>query len=216
MMLSFMCCKKIYHQRDFAAGVLLLIMSLPAYANTPPTIGGTPPTSVDEDSTYSFTPQANDADAGDVLTFSIISRPSWASFDSATGTLSGTPTNQDVGTTSGITIIVTDSASDSAFLTPFAITVNNVNDAPTITGTPMTSVAEDSAYSFSPMANDIDVGDSFTFSISNKPAWASFDNNSGTLSGTPRNNDVGTTQGIVITVTDSGAASASLPTTMPY
>ena len=89
-------------------------------------------------------------------------------------------------------------------------TVTAVNDAPTISGTPATSVNEDTLYSFTPTVEDPDAGDTLTFSIENKPSWASFDTNTGTLRGTPSKNDVGTTTGIVITVTDSHGASASL------
>ncbi len=179
--------------------------------NDPPTISGTPPTSVAEDTAYSFTPTASDPDAGDTLTFSITNKPSWAGFNTATGKLSGTPGNGDVGTTSGIVITVTDSAGASASLPPFNLTVTNVNDPPTISGTPPTSVAEDTAYSFTPTASDPDAGDTLTFSITNKPSWAGFNTATGKLSGTPGNGDVGTTSGIVITVTDSAGASASLP-----
>ena len=49
-----------------------------------------------------------------------------------------------------------------------------------------------------------------TFSIVNKPAWATFDTANGRLQGTPGPTHLGTTTGIVISVKD-GAASASLP-----
>jgi hypothetical protein len=52
-------------------------------------------------------------------------------------------------------------------------------------------------------------GDSLTFKISNKPAWASFDSKSGRLYGTPGAGDVGTYPNIRISVTD-GQASAQL------
>jgi len=191
--------------------------SLPSFdlevinTNDVPTISGTPATTVDEDTPYSFTPTASDADAGDVLTFSIANKPSWASFDAATGALTGTPTNSDVGTTTGIVITVTDSANASASLPAFDLEVSNTNNAPTISGTPATTVAEDAAYSFTSTASDADAGDVLTFSIANKPSWASFDPATGALTGTPANSDVGTTTGIVITVTDSANASASLP-----
>ncbi|HFC53465.1 MAG TPA: hypothetical protein ENJ43_03425, partial [Gammaproteobacteria bacterium] len=178
--------------------------------NDAPTITGTPATSVAEDSSYTFTPTASDVDPGDTLTFSIGNKPSWANFSPATGTLSGTPANGDVGTTTGIVITVTDSAGVSASLQPFDITVTNVNDPPTISGTPDTTVAEDSPYTFTPTASDVDPGDTLTFSIGNKPSWANFSSATGTLSGTPTNDDVGTTTGIVITVTDSAGVSASL------
>ncbi|QEI11270.1 DUF4347 domain-containing protein [Cellvibrio japonicus] len=189
--------------------------SLPAFnltvmnVNDAPTISGTPATSVNQGAAYSFTPTASDIDVGDSLSFSIANMPSWASFNTATGELSGTPGNDDVGTTSGIVISVSD-GSASASLPAFSLTVVNVNDAPTISGTPATSVNQGAAYSFTPTASDIDVGDSLSFSIANMPSWASFNTATGELSGTPGNDDVGTTSGIVISVSD-GSASASLP-----
>jgi len=88
------------------------------------------------------------------------------------------------------------------------VNVEPVNDAPSISGTPVSRVYEDAAYSFTPNADDID-GDSLTFSIINRPAWAIFNPFTGTLSGTPAKADVGITGDIRISVTD-GSASASL------
>jgi hypothetical protein len=48
------------------------------------------------------------------------------------------------------------------------------NRAPSISGAPMTSITVGSAYAFVPVATDAD-GDRLTFSILNRPAWASFD-----------------------------------------
>src|SRR5690606_7665907 len=63
-------------------------------------------------------------------------------------------------------------------------------------------------YVFVPTASDPN-GDALTFSISNRPSWASFDPSSGTLSGTPGPGDIGSYNGIRISVSD-GTASASL------
>ena len=181
----------------------------PPPTNSAPQISGAPATSVEVGTSYSFTPSATDAD-GDVLTFSVSNGPSWASFDSASGRLSGTPTLADVGTASGITISVSD-GSDSASLAAFSISVttNATNAPPQISGTPGTSVDAGSGYSFMPTASDPD-GDTLTFSIANRPAWATFDTANGALVGTPGNGDVGTYAGISISVTD-GEFSASLP-----
>jgi hypothetical protein len=92
----------------------------------------------------------------------------------------------------------------------FSVTTLAGNHAPTISGTPLTTTAEDASYSFTPTANDVETGDTLTFSIINKPDWASFNTSTGTLSGTPVNANVGITTGIVISVSD-GAATASLP-----
>ncbi|MBK9253353.1 MAG: hypothetical protein IPM70_16485 [Proteobacteria bacterium] len=85
-----------------------------------------------------------------------------------------------------------------------------VNRAPLISGLPATNALAGAGYRFAPTASDAD-GDTLTFSILNKPAWASFSTSTGELSGTPRATDVGTTADIAIRVTD-GTATVSLPT----
>ncbi|MDZ7643049.1 MAG: putative Ig domain-containing protein [Woeseiaceae bacterium] len=179
-----------------------------ADTNSPPTISGNPPGAVVVGSAYGFTPTAGDAD-GDTLTFSISNRPSWASFSTSNGQLSGTPTANDVGTTNNIVISVSD-GEDTASLGAFSIVVNAEpgNSAPQISGNPQTTVTAGESYSFTPSASDAD-GDTLTFSISNKPSWASFSTSAGQLSGSPTDNDVGTTSNIVISVSD-GEDSASL------
>ncbi|MBU2984802.1 tandem-95 repeat protein [Saccharophagus degradans] len=172
-----------------------------ASINDAPVISGTPPTSVDEDSTYSFTPTASDVDVGDVLTYSVANAPSWVSFNTSNGELSGTPDKDDVGISSNIIISVND-GTVSESLASFNLTVVNTNDAPVITGTPSTSINEDSAYTFTPVVSDVDAGDTLVYSITNQPSWASFSTSTGLLSGTPGNDDVGTTTGIIIGVND--------------
>jgi len=178
--------------------------------NDAPVISGTPATTVAQDEAYSFTPSVSDADAGDTQTFSITNKPNWAEFSAITGALTGTPTNDDVGVTAGIVITATDSAGATASLTAFSVTVSNTNEAPVITGTPTITVAQDVVYSFTPSVADVDAGDTHTFSITNKPSWAAFIATTGALTGTPTNDDVGVTAGIVITATDSAGATASL------
>ncbi|WP_197497786.1 Ig-like domain-containing protein [Vibrio scophthalmi] len=179
--------------------------------NDAPTISGIPATYISQGQAYHFVPTANDIDLGDTLAFFISSQPSWATFDSKTGALSGTPQNGDVGYHTGISILVSDGDVFVALPT-FSITVENVNDAPSITGSPVTSVQQDAPYIFTPTADDIDVGDKdkLVFSITNLPVWAQFDEKTGRLSGTPLNEHVGTTSGIVISVSD-GIETASLP-----
>src|SRR4029077_19833540 len=70
---------------------------------------------------YAFTPTASDR-RGATLTFSISGQPRWAAFSTTSGTLSGTPAAQDVGTGGPIQITVSDGTSTSA-LPSFAITV---------------------------------------------------------------------------------------------
>ena len=54
------------------------------------------------------------------------------------------------------------------------------NKVPTIAGSPETSVTANTAYSFTPTAND-DEGETLTFSITGKPDWADFDTSTGKI-----------------------------------
>lgn len=269
--------------------------------NDLPVISGTPATLIDQDVAYSFFPSASDDD-GDTLTFTITNQPSWSSFSSTTGALTGTPANSDIGDYANIVITAND-ATDSDSLTAFTITVanlndapvavddsvstdedvqiiidvlandsdadvgdtitisqvtsvlngvaviensqvtftpdanfngtasfsydisdgvtsdtadvtitvNSINDAPVISGTPATSVLQDNAYSFIPTASDDD-GDVLTFAIVSQPSWAGFDSGTGALTGTPTNSDVGDYAGIIISVSSDGGLSDALPT----
>ena len=190
--------------------------ALPAFSvtvesapNQAPVISGSPASSVTAGQAYSFVPTASDPD-GQALSFSIVNRPSWATFSTSTGRLSGTPTSSHVGSYSGITISVSDGIATTS-LPAFTITVESApNTAPTISGTPPTSVTTGQAYGFTPTASDPDVGQTLRFGIANRPSWASFDIVTGRLSGTPASTDAGTYGNVVISVSD-GLASATLP-----
>lgn len=190
-------------------------VSLPAFAikvgtsttNRAPVISGTPPTTAKVGTAYSFRPVASDLD-GDTLGFSISNKPSWATFSTSTGTLAGTPSSSAVH--SNIIISVSDGKTKTS-LNAFSITVSasSSNSAPVISGSPASSVTVGSVYSFRPTASDSN-GDALTFSISNKPAWASFSTSTGQLSGTPTSSHAGTYSNIVISVSD-GQVKTSLP-----
>jgi hypothetical protein len=194
---------------DGQAAVALPAFSIvvtPPTTNTPPVISGAPVTSVETGTPYTFVPTASDAN-GDTLTFSITNKPSWATFNTSNGMLAGTPSA--TGTFNGIAISVSD-GSASASLAPFSITVTapTSNHPPTIGGTPATTATQGTLYSFQATAADAD-GDPLTFSIANRPTWATFNVNTGTLQGTPGAGNVGTFSNIVISVSD-GKASTSM------
>jgi hypothetical protein len=175
--------------------------------NRAPAISGTPATTATTGQTYSFTPTASDPD-GNTLSFAIANRPAWASFSASTGRLTGTPSSSSVGEYIDIRISVSDGQA-SASLAPFSITVLQGNRAPTISGSPPTSAREGQAYAFTPAAADAD-GDPLSFSITNRPAWATFDAANGALTGTPGVGTVGTYSSITIRVSD-GVVSTALP-----
>lgn len=169
-----------------------------AGANTPPTIKGTPVTSIMVAHVYTFQPSASDSDH-DKLTFSIGNKPWWASFNSATGELSGKPEN--AGTFSAVVICVSDGTYRSC-LPAFAVKVVPPPDnPPVITGTPPATATVGRTYSFQPTGHDPN-GMPIIFAIWDKPAWLSFNTATGKLSGTPTAADVGKYWHIGITVSN--------------
>ncbi len=182
--------------------------------NLPPIIAGTPITTLSAGSPYTFTPTAADPD-GDPITFRASNVPGWASFSTSTGSLTGTPTEANVGMSEMITIEVTDSRAVTqlpAFriqVTSNATTPPPANVAPTIVGTPGNSAIVGQAYTFAPVGADAN-GDTLTYTIQNRPTWLTFTASTGRLTGTPATANIGTTSNIVITVSD-GQATASLP-----
>jgi len=185
---------------------ITILASVPG--NSPPSINGTPATTININQGYSFIPTAYDPN-DDALTFSISNKPLWASFNTSTGSLTGTPGSTDTGTTSNIVISVNDGLASTSLPT-FSLTVTNIPSIPTITGTPAASLYENTSYSFTPTAMDSN-GDLLTFSITNKPSWAAFNTSTGALTGTPQNPDIGTTANITISVTDGFSGSVFLP-----
>jgi len=83
-------------------------------------ISGNPAQFVEIGRSYEFRPSVSNASAAAL--FSIQNKPSWATFDPATGTLSGTPAPADAGTSGSILISVSDGGISSA-LAPFSIDV---------------------------------------------------------------------------------------------
>lgn len=169
-------------------------------------ISGSPATTDVAGQAYNFTPAASVA-AGYTVTFAISGKPAWASFNTATGQLSGTPTTSNVGTYANIVITASDQSS-SASLAAFSILVTGPADKTTISGQPATAVNVGATYSFTPSAADSN-GSALKFSIQNAPSWAAFNTATGQLSGTPTATYAGTYANIVISASD-GTTSASL------
>ena len=83
-------------------------------------IQGSPRSTVAVGQSYSFQPQTSGL--GGTLTFSATNLPQWLTLNTATGRLTGTPAEADVGTYSGITIVVSNGTSRDT-IGPFSITV---------------------------------------------------------------------------------------------
>jgi len=174
-----------------------------------------------EDSPWSFvvpTSTFSDPDAGDTLTYSARvagtqNLQAWMTFNAATHTFSGTPTNGFVGVKT-IQVTATD-ASGASVSTNFDVTVLNTNDAPKVATTiGSQTTPEDSPWTFAVPTStftDVDVGDVLSYSAklgngSALPSWLTFNAGTHTFSGTPI--DPGTLT-LKVIATDLAGASAS-------
>lgn len=183
----------------------------PVQPNSAPVIaqGGSTGVTMSEDGTptpFSLSLSATDSD-NDTLSWSISGVAQHGSASVSGGSVSYTPVANFHGSDS-FTVQVSD-GDDTDSIT-VNVTVTPVNDVPVISGAPSTSLDQDTAYSFTPTASDLDTADVLTFSISNPPTWASFNTATGALTGTPAGTDSGKTIGIVISVND-GTTSTALP-----
>jgi hypothetical protein len=123
---------------DATAAVAGAHGSIPsAPVNSAPQVSGAPSSVATAGSAYSFQPSASDPDR-DAIEFRVSNKPAWASFDPRTGQLTGTPSEADVGTYTGIVITASDGRATAA-LAPFSITVSSTQPgAATLTWLPPT------------------------------------------------------------------------------
>jgi hypothetical protein len=160
-----------------------------------------------EDELYYVDFNATDID-GDPLTWSLeTDAGDWLAINSATGELSGTPTNADVGTYS-VTVLCSDNNGGVCACT-FTLEVVNVNDPPIITSEPVTLVTEDVLYTYDVNATDIDpTDDVLTYTLTTAPTAMTINPTTGMINWLPTNDDVGD-HTVIINVTDIHGATAT-------
>jgi hypothetical protein len=90
-------------------------------SNSAPAISGVPDATTLQERAYDFLPTADDPD-GDTLSFSVTNLPRWATFDTTSGRLFGTPGLGDIGLYSDIRIDVSDGQANTV-LPVFAVEV---------------------------------------------------------------------------------------------
>jgi hypothetical protein len=99
-----------------------------------------------------------------------------------------------------------DSKPDGSAMQPSSGSLEH-NEPPTIVGSPSTLAVVGRPYTFQPNASDPNK-DRLTFTIANKPDWASFDANTGRIAGSPVAADIGKYTDIELAVTDGEAVTA--------
>ena len=176
---------------------------------SPPNVGAT------EDVEYSYLITGSDEDFDDTFFFDAEVLPAWLGIDGGTGELSGTPEDSDVGEHE-ITVKVVD-ALGAYTEQSFTITVENVNDAPTVSSDAFTNATEYAEYSYEFTAVDID--NYITVTGETLPDWLSLEDLGSTsqinaegelvgdveasvrISGTPTYEDIGE-HDVTLRVTD--------------
>ena len=213
-----------------------LLVQANDFKNLTVTSGGVAQTSLQVSvpigSASTFTPPSNglgiatgaftDPDVADVLKYTATlesgaALPSWLTFNAATKSFAGTPTNDNVGSIN-IKVTAIDPAGNTVS-DVFKLTVTNVNDAPQLAAGAVTSITaeEFSAVSVdvSKAFTDVDVGDALTFSAASLPSGWSI-TSAGVLTGTAPLNATNATvqQTINITATDKAGATKTAPFTL--
>ena len=153
--------------------------------------------------------------ATEALSFSASGLPSSYTIDSATGLISGTSTNGDVGEHE-VTVTGSDLENESVSST-FTLSVTNVNDAPSVSEI-SDDVEDQGAYHeidaagyFTDIDYDIpNATEALSFSASGLPASYTIDSATGLISGTSTNGDVGEHE---VTVTGSDLENESVSST---
>ncbi|GEM_PF-1302495 len=141
--------------------------------------------------------------------------PSWLTFDVETLTFSGIPTTSDRDIIDVI-VTATDSANQSVSL-DFNLNVGNVNIAPEVANEIDDQVSRSQrAFNFQVPVDtfsDVNLNETITLSAtlsdgSDLPSWLTFDDVTGSFSGTPTDLDIGSLE-IRVRATDSGGFSSS-------
>lgn len=146
-----------------------------------------------EDSLYWVILEGTDIDPiMDILTWEIVdTNAGFLEIDPTSGNLSGMPTNADVGDW-WVRVSIED-GNGGLDIRELSLTVIDTNDSPSIVTVSLPDAIEDQPYSVALEGSDIDPsGDTLTWKLLVTDAgFLSIDSSTGTMSGTPGNNDVG-------------------------
>ncbi|MCU7905887.1 MAG: tandem-95 repeat protein, partial [Candidatus Thiodiazotropha sp. (ex Epidulcina cf. delphinae)] len=154
--------------------------------NDTPSITSAPITTAQSQTAYQYQVAAQDADAGDTLTFALQQGPQGMTI-SATGLVEWLPPS-NAAAAYPVKISVTDSAGASVNQS-YTLTVTNRD--PQITSTPVAHVVEGGNYQYQIIAGDAD-GDALSYSLTTAPAGMTIDGTGGLITWTPGSAQLGT------------------------
>ncbi|MEM7165061.1 MAG: putative Ig domain-containing protein [Planctomycetota bacterium] len=159
--------------------------------NQPPVITSTPVTSGAEFDLYEYSVIAIDPDPTDTLTYTLPVKPVGMDIDAGTGVVSWTPGGTDAGTYPVIVRATDDGAGNEFVEQSFSLVIDPTNQAPQFTSTPPLTATAGSGYAYLITADDPDLGDVVTLSLTMAPSGVVFDPVLGTIDWTPDATHVG-------------------------
>ena len=176
--------------------------------DSPPIIRSAPVTGAIITKPYAYQVEAEDPDAGSVLTFSLRSAPQGMSINPQTGRISWVPDSEQGGTQL-VQLRVTDQLGRWASQA-YRIQVSSivVNVAPQIVSSPLTSTVTGHQYVYPVKAKDPNTGDVLTYSLTAAPTGMNINPTTGRITWLPAAAQSGTTA-VGIRVQDLGGLSAS-------
>jgi len=184
--------------------------------NRKPGFTSIPITIATENVLYTAIITAEDPDLlyGEALSITAVTLPSWlelSDLEHGTAMLSGIPGSADVGVFAAM-LLVTDSGG-LIETQSFTLTVNNVNDPPSFTSTPITVAIQDMTYVYDVTVDDLDLlhGDVLTITALTLPSWITLirhDQQAVILSGVPDNTAVGI-HSVILQVIDRNSLTAT-------
>ncbi len=178
--------------------------------NDPPVLGPIADQTVDEGALLTFQAVATDIE-GDILMYWLSpAAPAGAVIDPLTGVFSWTPAESQGPGVYSVTITVTDNGTPNLSANQtFTVTVREVNRAPVLAAIADQTVRPAETFTLTFAASDPDLpANTLTFSLDAAPANASVTSD-GVFTWTPGFDLAGTTNSVVVRVTDNGAPALS-------
>ena len=173
-----------------------------AEKNYAPSITSSPITTGREEQQYTYSVQAQDQNADEVLTYSLDEAPTGMTIDATTGLISWIPA---VGQNGSHAVIVRVTDDEALFDTqPFEITVIEKNYAPLIISNAVTIGREEQLYTYDVEAQDANASEVITFSLDLAPTGMTIDAVTGVISWIPAVGQAGA-HAVAVRVTDDEA-----------